>query len=285
MEELKEALKNGALTKTGKRIAEYILDHDTEACFMTSTDLAGRLKISEASVIRFTRALGFTGYIDFQKRLRTYYTEKADRVSNSITIPHERLLASRKHPDEDYIDTFLINTEKNIASVLRNNPRISFEQAIELLLSSHRKYIMATRANSCVASYFLLLLKHMLPDVYSVADSSISAIDHLCDIEKNDCLILFSFPRYSELDHQAIQMAEDAGASILVITDRPGAPLAQYANVLLTVDVDTNSFFNSYVGVQLVMEILCAGISCRVGTSNKEKLEKIDRYLGKLGTY
>ena len=94
MERLRDALRNAKLTKTGKKIAEYVLDHDTEACFMTSTELASRLKVSETSVIRFTRALGFSGYMDFQKNMREQYTEKVNRVSNSITVPHERLLAS-----------------------------------------------------------------------------------------------------------------------------------------------------------------------------------------------
>ena len=285
MKELKDALKNATLTKTGQRIGEYILDHYTEACFMTSTDLAAALDVSEASVIRFSRALGFTGYMDFQKKLRISYTEKANKVSNSITVPYERLRASMEHPDGDYMEEFLMNTEKNIESVLRNNSREAFTQAVDLLFASHRKYILATRANTGVASYFLLLMKHMLPDVYSTGDSAISVIDHMCDIAADDCVILFSFPRYSELDRQAVQMAEDAGASILVITDKPSAPLAQYADVLLIVDVDSSTFFNSYVGVQLVMEILCAGISRRVGASNEEKLKTVDKYLGKLGTY
>ena len=50
-------------------------------------------------------------------------------------------------------------------------------------------------------------------------------------------------------------------------------------------DVDTNTFFNSYVGVQLVMEILSAGLSRRVGGANADKLQMIDRYIGKLGVY
>ena len=70
-----------------------------------------------------------------------------------------------------------------------------------------------------------------------------------------------------------------------MFTDRPSAPLAQYAKVLFTVDVDTNTFFNSYVGVQLVMEILAAGLSRRMGGANAEKLRMIDRYIGKLGVY
>jgi DNA-binding MurR/RpiR family transcriptional regulator len=113
----------------------------------------------------------------------------------------------------------------------------------------------------------------------------VNVIDHMCDIGPEDCVVIFSFPRYSEMDRQALQMAEDAGAKILVITDRPSAPMARFATVLLTVDVDTNTFFNSYVGVQLVMEIISAGLSRRVGGANAQKLQLIDRYIGALGVY
>ena len=33
MERLRDALRNAKLTKTGKKIAEYVLDHDTEGLF------------------------------------------------------------------------------------------------------------------------------------------------------------------------------------------------------------------------------------------------------------
>lgn len=285
MEQLKDALKQAKLTKTSKLIGDYILDHETDACFMTSTELATELDISEASVIRFARALGFTGYMDFQKNLRRSHTERINRISSAVAVPYERLQASMAVEGGDYIQEFLMNTETNITSVVRNNPKETFDAAIELLLASRRKYIVASRANTGVASYCNLLLRHQLPDVIPTWESSVNVIDHMCDIGSQDGVILFSFPRYSEMDRQALQMAEDAGAKILVITDRPSAPMARYASVLLTVDVDTNTFFNSYVGVQLVMEILSAGLSRRVGGANAEKLQLIDRYIGALGVY
>ena len=53
MDQLKDALKQAKLTKTSRRIGDFILDHETDACFMTSTELAQELEVSEASVIRF----------------------------------------------------------------------------------------------------------------------------------------------------------------------------------------------------------------------------------------
>lgn len=285
MEQLKDALRSARLTKTSRRIGAFILDHETDACFMTSTELAQELEVSEASVIRFARALGFSGYMEFQKNLRKSHTEKLGRISSAVAVPYERLQASMASEPGDYIQEFLMNTQTNITSVIRNNPKETFDAAIDLLASSRRKYIVASRANTGVASYCNLLLRHQLPDVIPTWESSVNVIDHMCDVGPEDCVLLFSFPRYSEMDRQAMQMAEDAGARILVVTDRPSAPMAQYATVLLTVDVDTGTFFNSYVGVQLVMEILCAGLSRRSGQVTAEKLQRIDRYIGALGVY
>jgi DNA-binding MurR/RpiR family transcriptional regulator len=278
-------MKGAKLTKTSRLIGEYILDHETDACFMTSTEIAAVLEVSEASVIRFARALGYSGYMEFQKNLRKSHTERLGRISSAVAVPYERLQASMASSDENYIQQFLMNTETNITSVIKNNPQETFDSAIALLLKARRKYIVASRANTGVASYLNLLLRHQLPDVIPTWESSVNVIDHMCDIGPEDCVILFSFPRYSEMDRQALELAEDAGASIIVITDRPSAPLAAFATVLLTVDVDTNTFFNSYVGVQLVMEILMAGLSRQVGDATAEKLQRIDRYIDKLGVY
>lgn len=94
MEQLRESMKRAKLTKTSRLIGEYMLDHETDACFMTSTEIAAELDVSEASVIRFARALGYSGYMDFQKSLRKSHTERLGRISSAVAVPYERLQAS-----------------------------------------------------------------------------------------------------------------------------------------------------------------------------------------------
>ena len=65
-EELRAQLREVKLTKKEKLIAEFVLDNFAEACFITSTEIAKRLNISDSSVIRFTRTLGYAGFMDFQ---------------------------------------------------------------------------------------------------------------------------------------------------------------------------------------------------------------------------
>lgn len=285
MRDIRELIHSSELTKTQKMIARFILDNSSDACFMTSTDIAARLGVSESSVIRFSRSLGFQGFMDFQKALRQDYQNRVLSISSAITVPAQRI-AKRATLDNnaEYINRHFKNAVKNLENVFSQNTMDAFEAAADTIVKSRHKYILATRGNSCLGNYFLLYLKHMVPNVETASSSSISPIDHICNIGREDCLIIFSFPRYSSVDRLAAQMAKEAGANIIVITDRPSSLLAEYASVLLTVPVDTNTFFNSMIGPQFIAEALLDIISHKVKGIEK-RLKKIDRYLDELGNY
>lgn len=285
---LREEIRNASLTKTETIIGEFMLDHYESACFMTSADVARELEVSESSVIRFSKALGYYGYADYQKNLQKYYKKKVQSVSSSVTVPAERL-AYLTTPNDDvhinYIDTHFRNTLNNLESAMIHNSREQFDLAADMIIKSRRKYILASRANTCQGDYCLLYMKHMVDNVISTSQGSIHVVDHMCDIGSDDCVIAFSFPRYSEVDESALQMAHHVGAKIIVITDKQSALLAQYATVLFTVAVDSNTFFNSYTGVQFITEVLCNAISQSLGKSIEQRLTQIDKYLSPSGAW
>ena len=285
MKELRELINNAHLTKTQKIIAEYILDHASEACFMTSTEIAQTLGVSESSIIRFSRSLGFGGFMDFQKTLQKDYQDKVYSISSSITVPSQRMAhRSKTGTSSDHIHRHYKNAINNLESVFVNNSIAAFEEAADTIINSHYKYVIASRGNASLGEYFFLYLKHMLANVDTTASSVLSQVDHLCNISKDDCLIVFSFPRYSSLDEISVSMAKDAGSKIVVITDKPSALLAGYATTLLTVPVDSDTFFNSFVGAQFVAEILLDTISHKVKGIEK-RLKKIDKNLEQIGNY
>lgn len=285
MKELREIINNAKLTKTQKMIAKYILDNSADACFMTSTEIAEKLGVSESSVIRFSRSLGYSGFMAFQKALRKDYQDRVLSISSAITVPAQRIAQQTKLGNNtDYINRHFKIAAKNLETVFIDNPIALFEEAADVIISSKRKYIAASRGNTSLSNYFLLYLKQMIPHVVMTNTTAISPIDHMCNITKEDCLIIFSFPRYSSVDEITAQMAYDAGAKIIVITDKPSALLAPYATCLFTVPVDSNAFFNSFVGPQFVAEALLETISHKVKGIEK-RLKRIDKYLGKLGNY
>ena len=62
MEELAAKIQRLSLTHAERRIAEYILEHLDTIGLQTSTALAQDIGVSDTSIIRFIRKLGFKGY-------------------------------------------------------------------------------------------------------------------------------------------------------------------------------------------------------------------------------
>ena len=50
------------LTKSEKRIADYMRQNQDEAAFLSAGEIAEQLELSEATMVRFARTLGFDSY-------------------------------------------------------------------------------------------------------------------------------------------------------------------------------------------------------------------------------
>lgn len=285
MHSIEEKIQAASLTKTQTLIANYLKTSISEACFLTSTEIARKIGVSEASIIRFCRAIGFHGFIDFQKHLKEEYQQSMLSISSSITVPAKRLHSSiHTESFEESIQKHHKHVLDNLEEAFQCNHTSAYAKAAHILSGSRRKYIAASRANTCLANYAHLYLKQMIPLVENTASTAMSPFDHMCRISKEDCLLIFSFPRYSTLDKITVDLALQAGASIILITDRLEADLAPYASVVLVSPINSNLFFNSFVGVQFVLETLLNILSKEVKGLEK-RLKKIDHYLEQMGTY
>lgn len=283
MKDLHKIISTAKLTKVGKIIGDYILSHTTEACFMTSTQLALELQVSEASIIRFSRAIGFTGYMDFQKYLQKCHLDTITKISSQIILPSERFAETQKpHPGElHYAVEALKIADASLRSVFTLNGNELFDDTIQLILQSQKKYIASSRSNTCLGSRMYFILKQILPDVYATGLNTGTTIDHMCDISKEDCLIILSFPRYSVIDEVAMQMARDAGAAVILITDSNNQRLPALADKTFRIDIGSNAFFSSHIGINFLIELIGNGISRKIGTALEERLNMVEHYISK----
>lgn len=53
-----------------KKVAEFLTVHQDEAVLRTAFQLGQKVGVSETTVIRFSYALGFSGYSDMQNTIR-----------------------------------------------------------------------------------------------------------------------------------------------------------------------------------------------------------------------
>ena len=66
-----------SLTKSGKKLADYVFSHTAETQYLSITSLAENCDVSEATITRFCRGLGLSGYNAFKLALA-----QADRTTD-----------------------------------------------------------------------------------------------------------------------------------------------------------------------------------------------------------
>ena len=283
---LKNYISETELTKTENKIADFILNHPNKACFLTSTDIAKEAGVSDTSVIRFARALGFLGFSAFQKFLREEHSRTIPSLSHSLTVPAERLAQSAEVlSGVNIFESHRNSVISNIDSIAFQNNKGEFEEACSLLLKAERKFIIGTRSRAGVAEFLALILNQLIDNVFINTSQAMTPFDFIASCNPKDTMVIISFPRYSAMDITTAKMAYESHSKIILITDNATSPIAKYADVVLLVNIDSTTYFNSYASVQFLCELLCAHISAKIKTNNKTKLEKINMYLNEQGLY
>src|SRR5512137_3127891 len=74
------------LSKNQQRIASYLLTSYDEAAFLSAADLAQRLQVSQATVVRFAKSIGYDGFPELKRCLQDVYR---GQVSPAARLSHK----------------------------------------------------------------------------------------------------------------------------------------------------------------------------------------------------
>ena len=81
------------LSKSHKKIADYILSNYDKVAFMTASSLGKKVNISESTVVRFAGSIGYDGYPELQRELQESIKSKLTTV--------QRFEMSKGHNESD----------------------------------------------------------------------------------------------------------------------------------------------------------------------------------------
>lgn len=283
MDDLISKIQSMTLTRTDACIAEYILDHVNTIGLQTSTNLAEKIGVSDTSIIRFIRKLGFKGYAEFRNEMASRIAKQYDQSQQIASLlPGEKYERTKDRLKKgslirDVSNYTLENLEKSY-SKLDNQ---TLDQVVDILLNSKRKFVAGFRGTACCAQYMSNRLVLLLPNIVPLLHADSSAIEALVDIEPDDCLFLYSFMRYSEINYQLLDIAHKNGAKIILMTDSYTSPLANKANIVLVSKVTGLGFTNSYVAPLSISEVILLAISNQNDSMCEKRLEMMDGIIRK----
>jgi DNA-binding MurR/RpiR family transcriptional regulator len=264
--------KANLLPRAQRKLLEFILAHEEESVFLRIGDLARRGKVSQATVTRLSRALGFKGFPEFQKELQRLFRNKLTTTSR-LQKTVEKVASQR-----DVLRKVLQTDIENIAGTLRETSLPEFRRFVRCLDSATRIVIVGLRSIHSLAVFMAVALEFLRREVWLVQPGIGDMWDRMIGLKKGDVVLGISFPRYTKETVELLHWAKTQGVTTLAITDSPISPLAQHADHVLTARYHMDSFIESFTApLSLINAIVTAlGIQDRTRTlASLRKLEEV----------
>src|SRR5512141_2021913 len=114
------------LTKSEKQIADYLRKNQEESAFLSAGEVAARLELSEATLVRFARSLGFDSYPAMREVLQENFRR---RVTHSARL-RSRLDELRE--SGDLFERLVISEMDYMTHSLETVKREAFNEAVAL---------------------------------------------------------------------------------------------------------------------------------------------------------
>lgn len=260
------------LSKSHKKIAEYMMDNYDKAAYMTAKEIGNECKVSEVTVVRFAAAMGYDGFPSLQKALAKYVALRL----NSL----ERLDADYSNMTQaKVLECIMTADAKKIADTLLDIDTAAFENAVDSIMDAETIYVVGVRSCSALADFLSFYLNLMFHHVVNVSTSNTSELfEQMLRVGEKDVVIGISFPRYSMRTLKAMEFANNRMAKVITITDSRHSPISLYSSCNLYAKSSMVSIADSLVAPLSLINALIVSLSVKKKDTvihNLEELEKI----------
>ena len=237
-----------------RRVAEYLLTCPSEIAFLSIGEVAEKLNVSKAQLVRVARMLDFDGYATLKETVKS---SVISQLAPSSLVKHE---AGNDIPgnicrlEHANMDETLINLSSDVTA-----------QFCRKVKDANVIYCVGWGISALVAeNLYTRLLELGLRGVLMKRGST-ALIEQVRAVNSSDLVVVCELPSYVIEVTESIKYAHEKGAKIVTITDSPAAPVCQYADVQLYISDNTVTFGSSIVSAVFLIHVLTSVLAFSLG--------------------
>ena len=257
-----------SLSNAERKVAECALSEPKWFVHAAVAEIAERAEVSQPTVIRFCRSLGYKGLPEFKLEL------SASISHNGLPFVHAELNTDDNMGD--VMEKVLGNTAAALLGARRSLNESELENAIAMLSHARRIEFYGVGNSGIVAQDAQHKFFRFGVSTVAYSDTHIQLMAAAV-LTPQDVLVVISNSGSSIELLDAVSIAKENGAKVIVIT-RAGSPLAQFADCELSLAAQEDAHRYSPMvsrALQLaVIDILAIGLALRLGETASLQLEK-----------
>ena len=248
-----------------RRVIEYILSNSSEIAFQSVSEVAEKLSVSRAQLVRVSRILGFEGYADLKNSLKEKVMQKVIPASSKTELDSSSEIISKLCELEQANINF---TYKNLIS---NDGTI--KNFCEAVRNSDVVYCMGWGISSMPAEWFYTRFSELGLKSVLMRRGSLSLIEQARAVSQNDMLIVCELPSYVIEVHEAVKLIASRNTRIATLTDSQAAPVCAYAQMKFFVSDQSPMFGSSLIGSMFAVHALTSVLAQNMGSIGRSALE------------
>jgi DNA-binding MurR/RpiR family transcriptional regulator len=261
----------GQLTKSEKRIADFMRRSQDEAAFLSAGEIAERLELSEATMVRFARTLGFDSYPALREGLQ-------DNIRHRMT--HSARLRSRLDDLREAGDIFerLVASEIDyLTETLHTLDRNALDAAVELLRTHQRVFVFGLGPSVSLVELLEIRLTRAARHVIPLKNSGREVLEPMLLMNSSDLLIAIGFFNLTPALQMVLDYANQQGTPVILVTDMLGPLVGDKAEVVLSARRGPVSAFHSLTVPMTIINALLLALSSADQENVMSHLDTLDQ--------
>jgi DNA-binding MurR/RpiR family transcriptional regulator len=270
------------LTKSEKRIANYLRKNQEESAFLAAGEIADRLGLSEATLVRFARSLGFSSYPAMRTVLQEAFRR---RVTHSARL-RGRLEDLRQ--GGDIFERLVVSEMDYLTQALETVDRQALQKSVQLLQSCENIYVYGVGPSISLADLMEIRLRRFGRQVIPLTTAGREILEPLMLMKANDLLFMICFFDISPTQNLVLDYANEVNCKVIILTDTLGSIIGDKADIVLAARRGPMAEFHSLVVPMTIINTILLVLANEDRNQVMESLDRLDqlreRMMNKDGT-
>ncbi|HVW68846.1 MAG TPA: MurR/RpiR family transcriptional regulator [Steroidobacteraceae bacterium] len=259
--------------------ARFIVDHPDSMVMSSMREIAGRVGVAPATLLRLARLLGYEDWSDFRevyvehfRSSSPHYAEKADALTKRQGVP-------------GLVEEVGRAQVAALQYAAATNSADTVDAAAKTLNRAERIFVAAFMSCRAPGLAFTYLCRLFRSNVALLGSEGASLAADLADLRAGDVVLSINFVPYSREIRLVAEGVARSGVPLVCIADSRVTPLSSHATSILLFAAESPSFFPSITGAVALVESLGAAMLAQAGEGAVGRVGAIERALYSSGSY
>ena len=236
------------LSRSYRKVADFIMSNYYEVAFMTAAQLAYSVGVDTTTVVRFSHRLGYNGYPELLQDVR-------EQVRSEIYAAYEPQPLAADDPAGMFRDR-ITHEQENLRHMLVHNPPDHIDAVARLLASSKRILLVGDGYAEAVAETVAQQFRHRGFDAEYLPNDAVKKASTLMNVDSSVLVIGVSATDYGRDVARSMEYARTRGAHTLGIIGSMASPANRMSDLVIFAPTDVAGPLPSIVGLVTALTAL-----------------------------